>query len=140
MGVPSYSVADNTSIIISQRLLRRLCVKCKKLIKKTDLPTLENLGIPKEEMPSFTIDTIYDKGEGCSSCNNLGYIGRVAVYEMMDITSTIKEGIFNNLSPAELKKIAIADGMKTLRYSALMKLKEGVINVEEVIRATVFDG
>ena len=139
MGVPAYSVADNTSIIISQRLLRLLCPKCKKPVTERDILNLVDIGISKEEIPSFDIKTIYNKGDGCSFCNNLGYKGRVAVYEMMKITPKIKDGIFNNLSPIDLKKIAMEDGMCTLRHSALVKLKEGVVNVEEVIRTTVFD-
>ncbi len=139
MGVPSYSVADNTSIIISQRLLRLLCNKCKRPIHEKDLVNLEKLGIPKEDLSLYTIENVYDKGSGCSFCNNLGYNGRIAVYEMMKITPKIKEAIFDDLPPMELKKIAIQDGMITLRHSALTKLKEGLVNIEEVIRSTMFD-
>ncbi len=139
MGVPSYSIADNTSIIVSQRLLRCLCPKCKKLAAKKNLLKLEDLGFSKEEIHSLSTENIYEKGEGCSACNNLGYKGRMAVYEMMKITPEIKEGIFNNLSPSEIKKIAIKNGMVTLRSSAFMKLKEGLVNIEEIIRSTVFD-
>lgn len=139
MGVPSYSVADNTSIIISQRLLRRLCTKCRKPIDEMDLKNLEEIGVDKEELDLFTTENVFSKGEGCSNCNDLGYKGRVAVYEMMKITQAIKQGIFDKGSPVDIKNIAVKDGMETLRQSALLKLREGQVTIEEVVRTTLFD-
>jgi len=139
MGVPTYSVSDSMSLVISQRLLRCLCPECKELVKNSHLIDLKTLGIPKDEISSFALDKIFDKGDGCSHCNNLGYVGRVAVYEMMEVTPDIKKGILNQISSPDLKQIAVKNGMSTLRYSALNKLKEGVINIEEVIRTTMFD-
>ena len=140
MGVPTYSVADNMSIIVSQRLLRCLCNECKVPMTEGELAvSLRSLGITDEtEMSHFSVGKIFEKGEGCSQCNNLGYKGRVAIYEMMQITPEIKEGILKNASPIEIKKIAINNGMSSLRNSALQKLKEGLVNIEEVIRTTVF--
>lgn len=140
MGVPSYSVADNTSLIISQRLLRKLCDQCHIATGKSYLKNLVEIGVPEEDLDSYEGKVFRNNPEGCSYCNELGYKGRVAVYEMMRITKNIKSGIFDKLSPIKLKKIAIEkDGLISLRKSALLKLKEGLTSVEEVIRGTVFD-
>ncbi len=141
MGVPSYSVSDNTSLIISQRLLRRLCDQCRISGSSADLKhLLDDIGIYKEEMTSYEEKVFKHNPEGCSYCNYMGYKGRIAVYEMMKITQTIKMGIFNKFSPLQLKKTAIEeDGLMSLRQSALLKLKLGLTSVEEVVRGTMFD-
>ena len=138
MGVPSYNVADNTSLIVSQRLLRRLCDQCCVIDASFDLEKLSHLGIAKD--PSTYKGKVFTKSlEGCNYCNYLGYKGRVAVYEMMNITKTIKLGIFNKLSPMELKQAAVEqDGLLNLRQSAFLKVEAGLTSMEEVIRATIF--
>ena len=140
MGVPSYLVADNTSLIISQRLMRRLCRQCSVLAPPSYLKNLSDIGIPKNEIESYEGKVFIKSLDGCSYCNYLGYRGRIAVYEMMRITKSVKVGIFDKLSPIQLKKIAMEkDGLVTLRQGALLKLKEGLTSVEEVLRTTVFD-
>ena len=140
MGVPSYSVADNTSLIISQRLLRKLCEQCRILADKSYVNSLVDVGVPEKEIDSYYRRVFKKNPDGCGYCNELGYKGRIAIYEMMRITKTIKGGIFEKLSPIHLKKMAIqSDGLVTLRQSALMKLKQGMTSVEEVIRGTVAD-
>ena len=139
MGVPAYSVADNTSLILSQRLLRKVCKDCSRLATNIPPHLLIDLGVPREEVPDYA-GKIYEKGSGCSNCNDLGYRGRFAVYEVMQITPAIKTAIFNKASPKDLKRNAVQrDGMKTLRQSALGKLKEGLTSIEEVIRTTLPD-
>ena len=138
MGIPSYSVSDNTSIIISQRLLRRVCEDCHQIDNIPD-NILRELEVKESELSLFK-GKVFKKGAGCNNCNNLGYKGRIAVYEMMQVSSIIKQGIFNKLSPKELKAIAVEkDNMQTLRQSALLKLREGFTTAEEVIRATLGD-
>ena len=140
MGVPSYSVADNTSLVVSQRLLRRLCQHCRVLAPPSFVVHLDDIGIPKEEFSSYKGKIYKHNPEGCSACNQMGYKGRVAVYEIMDVTKTVRTGIFEKVSPFELKQRAIKDdGLISLRQSALLKLKAGLVSVEEVIRSTVFD-
>ena len=139
MGVPVYSVADNTSLIVSQRLLRKVCSYCSRLGKDIPDSLLTDIGVPGEEVLDYK-GKIYERGSGCSHCNELGYSGRVAVYEMMRITPVIKTEIFNQTNARDIKNKAIRkEGMKTLRRSALEKLKEGVTSVEEVIRMTLPD-
>ena len=79
------------------------------------------------------------KGSGCEACHGLGYKGRVAVYEMLILNDSIKEAIFAKATPMELKRVAIKNGMRTLRRSALNKLKAGMTTIEEVVETTVSD-
>ena len=145
MGVPTYSIADNVSLIVSQRLLRRLCDSCKlpvseEMIHKMLAKDSKLIGVKEEEIPLYIKAKIFKRSEkGCAKCNNLAYKGRVAVYEMLPIIPEIKAGIFEKLSPQDLKKLAIDSGMITLRHSALNKMREGHTSLEEVIRTTVFD-
>ena len=138
MGVPSYNVAGNTSLIIAQRLLRRVCEQCR---KKTNLPEkiLEQAGVKAKDLPLYR-DTIYEKGGGCKNCDGLGYKGRVAIYEMMAITKEIKDCLFKDASQIQIKTVAVQkNGMKTLRKSALFKLRQGLVSFDEVMRGTLGD-
>ncbi|MCZ0932586.1 MAG: ATPase, T2SS/T4P/T4SS family [Oligoflexia bacterium] len=140
MGIPSYDVADNTSLIIAQRLLRRLCQYCRIPANDVYVKSLTEIGVLQEDLEQYQNKVFQRNQDGCSNCNSLGYKGRVAVYEMMEITKSIKVGIFDKLTPLKLKRISIEkDGLVSLRLSALEKLKEGVTTVEEVIRTTVAD-
>ena len=73
------------------------------------------------------------KGKGCDHCNNTGYKGRVAIYEVMDMSPGVKELILKEASADELKKQAIKDGMKTLRMSALTKVAQGLSTLDEAV-------
>ena len=138
MGIPSYSVAGNTSIIIAQRLLRKLCMECRKSVNVTDKVLME-IGAPEDELDLYH-KGVYEEGEGCKECDSLGYSGRVAVYEMLSVTPEIKHSLFKSASPAELKEIAVQkNNMVTLRMSALLKLRMGQVSIQEVIRGTVGD-
>ena len=134
MGVEPFLVASSVNLIGAQRLVRKLCADCKEPI---DVPeqVLIDLGVPPSEVPDFNVM----RGTGCRTCNNTGYKGRIAVYEIMVITEELKEFILNGASTLELKREAIRQGMKSLRMSALGKLGEGMTSVEEVVRATASD-
>ena len=141
MGVPSYDVADNTSLIIAQRLLRRLCQYCRIPANDRYVSSLTDIGIPEDHLMMDYIGKVFQRNtEGCNNCNNLGYKGRLAVYEMMEITKPIKVGIFDKLSPLKLKKVSVEqDNLVSLRQSGLEKLKRGITTVEEIIRVTMSD-
>ena len=141
MGVPFYNVADNTSLIISQRLLKKLCPQCRVQEEGTlYLGKLKALGVDPKEINSYKGKIFKRNPDGCNECNNIGNKGRIAIYEMMRISQNVKLGILENLNPIELKKIAIEkDNLLSLRYSALLKARQGLVSIEEVIRTTVFD-
>ena len=131
MGIEKYLIASSLVLILAQRLVRRICPHCK---AKIDVPpnALEEIGFDKEEAKTISVY----KGKGCEHCNNTGYKGRIAIYEVMPISDKIKEMILHEASVNEIKQQAIKEGMSTLRMSGLKKIKEGVTTIEEVMNAT----
>ncbi len=134
MGVAPYLITSTVSIIIAQRLAGRICEKCK-TPEKVLPEALLAAGLIQEEIGTFECM----RGEGCSACNNSGIKGRVAIYELMVMSNPLKEEILRGGSPVEIKKGAIRGGTKTLRQSALMKLKAGTVSLEQVLSVTVAD-
>ena len=137
IGIPVYSVAENTSVVIAQRLLRTLCNHCKTQ-DKLEIKVLKNLGFSEGEAEESQAKIM--KGAGCQYCNHTGYKGRTAVFEVMDISPELKAGIFKGLSPRALKKLAVEQNhLQTLRKSALEKLTSGLTSVDEVLYGTLED-
>ncbi|HEX3583252.1 MAG TPA: type IV-A pilus assembly ATPase PilB [Thermoanaerobaculia bacterium] len=132
MGIEPFLVATSVQLIAAQRLVRRICANCK---EELEMPTqaLVNLGYKKEEIGSFKVY----KGRGCEKCNNTGYKGRVGLVEVMQIDDDLRDMILSGGSALDIKKRAIDNGMITLRRSGLVKIKEGITTVEEVVRETV---
>lgn len=135
MGVPGFMVAEAITLIIAQRLMRKICISCKTDIRVAP-EVLISLGVDPEEIDAFKD---LKKGEGCGECNGTGLKGRVAIYEMMPMTLALKESVLKGATPFEMKKAAVADGMLTLRASALKKLQMGLTTVQEVINSSVGD-
>ncbi len=131
MGIEPFLVASSVILIIAQRLVRRICQDCKEE-EKVSPAILVDLGIPTQEAESV----VTYKGKGCTTCNNTGYKGRVALYEVMLVDDDVKALILEGASATEIKKKAVASGMKTLRMSGLTKLKDGVTTIEEILRST----
>jgi type IV pilus assembly protein PilB len=132
MGIEPFLVATATQLIAAQRLVRRICQNCKETVDM--LPqAVTNLGYKKEEVGTFSIY----KGRGCEKCNNTGYKGRVGLVEVMVIDDDIRDLILSGGTAIDIKRKAIENGMITLRRSGLVKIKEGVTTVEEVVRETV---
>jgi len=134
MGVEPFLVSSAVVLIMAQRLVRKVCQNCKKPEKLLP-PVLEAAGFTKEEAQSL----VTYKGSGCDVCNKTGYKGRVALYEIMPIREEIKELVLQGASVLDLKKQAVALGMKTLRASGLLKIKEGMTSLEEVLENTFPD-
>lgn len=134
MGVEPFLVSSSVILILAQRLVRKVCQNCKKA-EKIPIQTLIDSGFTKEEAASV----VCYKGEGCNTCNNTGYKGRVALYEVMPVKEEIKELILQGASALDIKRTAIKLGMKTLRMSGLSKVKEGLTSLEEVVGTTFAD-
>ncbi|MBM4365438.1 MAG: type IV-A pilus assembly ATPase PilB [Deltaproteobacteria bacterium] len=134
MGIEPFLVASSVNLIGAQRLVRKLCADCKVPVEVTRQQLID-IGIPPEETDSVKPM----RGQGCRTCNNTGYKGRIAVYEIMVANDEVKEFILNGASTLELKREAIRQGMKTLRMSALTKFREGMTSLEEVVRVTAPD-
>ncbi|MGB9716390.1 MAG: GspE/PulE family protein, partial [Thermodesulfovibrionales bacterium] len=134
MGIEPFLVSASVILIVSQRLIRKVCNQCK---EEEDVPpsALQNIGFSEEE--SRTVKCY--RGRGCPACNGSGYKGRIGLFEVMPLKDEIKEMVLQGASADEIKKTAIRLGMKTLRMSGLVKIKEGITSVEEVLRATFGD-
>jgi len=130
MGVPAFNIATSVTLIIAQRLGRRLCGKCK---KPADIPkeTLLAAGFTEAMLQDATIN----KAVGCDACTN-GYKGRVGIYEVMKITDGIARIIMNGGNAIEIADAATKAGFNDLRISALMKVAQGVTSLEEANRVT----
>jgi type IV pilus assembly protein PilB len=134
MGVEPFLVASSLNIIAAQRLARRVCANCSE-VTPINPEILVDIGVPAAEARHLEVK----QGKGCSRCSNTGYKGRIALYEIMPISEAIRECILNGASSAEIKRQAIKDGMMTLRASGIIRLREGITTVEEVLRVTGAD-
>lgn len=134
MGVEAFLVASAVNLVLAQRLVRRICNECK-TVEDVSPETLLDLGILDEELDTFQCY----RGRGCPACNDTGYRGRIALYEVMPMHDQIRELVLMGASAAEIKKESIRLGMTTLRRSGLNKLKQGTTSVEEVIRSSAKD-
>ena len=127
MGIEPYLIADSVVGVIAQRLVRRLCPKCKQS-RMADAVDVETLGLePNAEA------VIYEP-VGCHVCNNTGYYGRIGVYEIMEITPKLKEVISKHGNADEIKEAALTQGMKTLRMSATKYVLSGMTSMSEMRR------
>ncbi len=135
MGIEPFLVTASLNLILAQRLCRKLCQICRKACENLEEQALVDAGVPPDKMGSFTL---YEPA-GCKECNDRGYRGRVAVYEVMPFWDGLKELVINGASAAELKQEAIRLGMQTLRMSALNKMIGGVTTLEEVVGNTAAD-
>lgn len=134
MNVEPFLVADSVVLIVAQRLIRRLCKKCRVKHNLT-VEALMDIGYTKEEAGKVKV---YKPG-GCSLCHNTGYKGRTGLFEVMEVSDEIKDLVLAKSHSKEIKKKAIEQGMITLRRSGLAKIREGITSVEEVLRETVRD-
>ena len=132
MGLEPFLVVASLNTIVAQRLLRTICEGCKaeQAIPKEKLI---EIGFSAQDAP---LVKCY-KGKGCGKCNNSGYKGRVAIYEVLDFSQTLKEMVLKGESIIDIKKQAIREGMKTLRMSALTKMAEGRTTLEEALTSTM---
>ena len=129
MGVESYLIADSVVGVIAQRLVRRLCPKCKKARYATE-EEKRSMGIRPETPNVVLYDPI-----GCNSCNK-GYKGRIGVYEIMEITPRLKKIISNKEDSDVLKQAALEEGMSTLRMSAARTALQGITSYSEMLRVS----
>jgi type IV pilus assembly protein PilB len=134
MGIEPFLVTASLNAIVAQRLCRKLCQECKKPAELED-QALVDAGFPAEEIGTFQA---FAPG-GCKTCNDRGYKGRVAVYEVMPLWDGLKELVIQGCSAAELKQEAIRLGFRTLRMAALAKVKAGMTSLAEAVGNTAPD-
>ncbi len=134
MGVAGFLISTTVSLVVAQRLAGKICSACK--VEEMISPeALLSVGIPENEINSVKAF----RGEGCSNCNGTGIKGRVALYELMTINDKTRQTIMKNGTTVDIKNAAIESGMRSLRQSAILKFKEGLIPLEQVLYVTVKD-
>ncbi len=134
MGVAPYIITSTVNLIVAQRLVGRVCESCKSPVE-VPAQTLINLGVAPTDVGEYKLF----RGKGCANCAGTGIKGRAAIYELMSMTEKMKEAILKGASTGQLRYLAREQGMRTLRRSALLKLKRGVTTIEEVLNASVKD-
>ncbi len=138
MGVGSYLITSSVEAFVAQRLVRLICPKC----KEEDLNP--SFGIKEEIAASLHIQNTSDikifKGKGCDHCNRTGYYGRVAIYEILVMNDTIRSAILDNPRADYIKKIAMDEGLVTLRQNGWKAVLEGVTTPSEIMNVTISDG
>ena len=130
MGVKPFLVASSIQAIMAQRLVRVICDKCKVVDEDSNARSLDLLGITEEDVRKHAIY----KGAGCSQCQNTGFKGRIAVFEMVELNSEIRELAFEKAPTTELRKACQASGMRTLMEDGKIKVFKGTTTPEEIIR------
>jgi type II secretory ATPase GspE/PulE/Tfp pilus assembly ATPase PilB-like protein len=132
LGISPRMFADALSLVVAQRLIRLVCPECKKP-DRPDASVLREIGIREGEEGGYP----FMIGKGCRYCNNMGYYGRSGIFEILapnaQIRSALEQG---NHSTAELRELAVSNGMRTLREESLVLLKQGLTTAEEVLRVT----
>ena len=131
MGIAPFLISSSVILACAQRLMRRICAHCKEPVTYPPKMFLD-LGIP----PDFFEGAVLHRGRGCERCNNTGYAGRCAIVEAMTVTDEIRKVIISRGSSMEIGKIAVNQGMKTLRYVALDKVREGISTLEQTLVMT----
>ena len=134
MGIEPFLVVAALNVIVAQRLCRKICMNCREE-KKVPIEELITCGFAPASAEKIKIY----HGKGCDMCNNTGYKGRLAIYEVLSVTPKIRELILRNASADDLKKQAIRDGMKTLRMCALTKVAQGLTTLEEAVTNSASD-
>ena len=134
MGIQPFMICATVEAILAQRLVRRICTKCREETRVT-AGMLEDLGMD----PASIKDTKFFKGTGCDSCNNTGYKGRIALFELMELNDVIREMVLGNASTDELREEARKNGMIPLREFGIGVAADGITTLDEIIRETVQD-
>ncbi len=136
MGIESYLAASTLTLVIAQRLARRLCQECKKArkVNKADLDELSKIRADIVKLLKVG-DSVYDS-VGCNACNNLGYKGRIGLYELLEVTKDVREVIAKNVTADQLLSVARKNGLVLLMEDGMIKLRTGMITLDELVKVT----
>jgi type IV pilus assembly protein PilB len=129
MGVEPYLISAALNMVLAQRLVRRICSKCKQAYEppRNIRKALEKMG--------FQIEQFY-KGVGCRRCRNTGYSGRIGIHELLVLDDEIRDTVTSNPSLTAIRDLAAQRGMINLRHDGFRKVREGITTVEEILHAT----
>jgi general secretion pathway protein E len=131
MGIEPFLVASSVEGIMAQRLVRTICPHCK-TEQKVERDYLRKIGFPEEHIET----TRFMRGVGCEDCRQLGYQGRLAIYELLVLNEALRPLILNRAASSTIAQKAMDQGMRTLRVDGWNKVRNGVTTIEEVLRVT----
>jgi type II secretory ATPase GspE/PulE/Tfp pilus assembly ATPase PilB-like protein len=131
MGIERYLLASSLNLIVAQRLVRKICKRCKEPVTLNE-EILKRLKISQEQ----TMDTVFYQGKGCAACNGTGYLGRLPIFEFLGVDNEIGEMITSNATEAQIRAAARQRGYGGLLESGVSKILQGLTTAEEVISAT----
>ena len=134
MGIPEFLITATLQAILAQRLVRRICTKCREEYQPSE-GLLEDLGLSRADIRGKK----FYQGAGCVACNNTGFKGRTAIHEFLLMNEEIRDLVLRNESSAKVREAAQRNGMTTLREAGLKKVFDGITTIEEVIRETAID-
>ena len=132
LGVEAFLLTATVEAVVAQRLVRRICLECKVEYE----PTVEML-MELNLTPSDVQGRTFFYGKGCKECNNSGYKGRIALFEIMQMTDRLRDLIMTGASTHEIQAMAREEGMNTLRDSGLIHIYDGITTIEEVVKETI---
>ena len=134
MGVESFLLTSTLEGVIGQRLVRRICASCKETYEPSD-EMLWELSLTSDDVKGKE----FHYGRGCDTCNNTGYRGRMAIFEMMIMDNDISNLVMSSGSTQQIRELAVRKGMRTLRESGLLAMYDGQTTIEEVVRETLME-
>ena len=134
MGIEPFLVVAALNVVVAQRLLRKICTNCREQVK-VETAALVACGFA----PSSAEKIKVYHGKGCDVCNKTGYRGRIAIYEVLEMSPRLRELVIKNASSDEIKAMAIKEGNKTLRMCALTKVAQGLTTLEEATSNSASD-
>ena len=126
MGIPNYLISSSVSLVVGQRLARKICQECKVEDKNASPKILKQMKLPTD-LKCFV-------GKGCKACNNSGYKGRQGIYEILKVSEDLQDGILKNLTIPEMEKVAKKEGFKTMQEVGAGYINDGVLSLEEYQR------
>lgn len=133
LGLETYLITATVNLIIGQRLVRMICGNCKEEYKLSDAEINSLKEIKNISQKLLTAKTLH-RGKGCDECVNSGYRGRIGIYEILEITEDVRNAMLEKKSANDIKKLAVASGMKTMVEDGFRKVSEGITTIEEVLR------
>ncbi len=130
MGMDPFLINSALLIVVAQRLVRKICNECKMPDARHSPDNLRKMGFPESVIGKFQPMV----GKGCAKCSNTGFKGRVAVHEVLEMTDTLREKIGVNASTMDIRKTALAQGMKTLRVNTMRKIMRGIVAIDDLLQ------
>ena len=133
IGIAPFLVGSCLNLVMAQRLVRKLCDKCKEQYKPTS-DELALIGLSSKDVKNDLC-----KAKGCADCRNTGYRGRTAIFEMIPMSRELRKLVFDSANEDEIREAAMKNGMVTLRDAGNERVLDGTTSIEEVLRSTVED-